>query len=261
MSTRLLEGAPEEGLSGSILRLVDNPCHLERLRLMLGSFNHRCRNTLNGIKMSLYLAKRETKGAMPLDWCELERDYEEIERLFDRLQTIYKPLRLSVIRSPLGRLIEEHLPMWRSLSSAGTGSMAGAGTGKVEICLKKPEIELPCDFDPMYMGLGLDALVGWRLGHIPPANPPALSWNVTPDSCEIEWREEPNVTGGGAHSTASHHARTNRPRVDSLALPLLARVMHAHGGRQQVASEQGFAITLMWPRYQQESETASAIGI
>ena len=49
----------------SILRLVDDPERVECLRKMLSSFNHQCRNSLNGIKMSLYLFKREAGGPMP----------------------------------------------------------------------------------------------------------------------------------------------------------------------------------------------------
>ena len=82
---------------------------------MLSSFNHHCRNSLNGIKMSLYLFKREAGGPMPGSWLELERIVSSSSSvLFDRLQVIYRPLTLTLVRSPLGRLVDERLPSWRS---------------------------------------------------------------------------------------------------------------------------------------------------
>jgi len=65
--------------------------------------------------MSLYLSKRELKGPIPAGWLELERNYQEIELLFERLQWIYRPLCVSMVRSPLGQFVEERLPAWRSL--------------------------------------------------------------------------------------------------------------------------------------------------
>ena len=52
--------------------------------------------------MSLYLFKREADGPMPECWIELERIYEELEVSFDRLQVIYRPLPVTMVRSPLG---------------------------------------------------------------------------------------------------------------------------------------------------------------
>ena len=119
---------------------------------MLSSFNHRCRNSLNGIKMSLYLFKREVGGPMPGSLGELERSYQQLEVLFDRLQVIYRPLSLTLVRSPLGRFFDERLPSWRSCFSRRGRTLD----------LARPADDLPGDFDPMYLGLGLDAFVAWR---------------------------------------------------------------------------------------------------
>ena len=76
MSPQPQEGLAEDELSCSILRLVDDPERIETLRQMLRSFNHQCRNSLNGIKMSLYLFKREAGGPMPsagLSWSVLTK--------------------------------------------------------------------------------------------------------------------------------------------------------------------------------------------
>ena len=89
--------------------------------------------------MSLYLFKREVDGPMPGDWLELERAYQELEVLFDRLQMIYRPLSLTLVRSPLGRLFDERLPSWRSWFKLRGRTLD----------LGPPEVDLPGDFDPM----------------------------------------------------------------------------------------------------------------
>ena len=93
---------------------------------MLSSFNHRCRNSLNGIKMSLYLFKREVGGPMPGELGELERSYQQLEVLFDRLQMIYRPLSLDAGSFPAGPAFRRALavlalvvqPRGRTLDSA-----------------------------------------------------------------------------------------------------------------------------------------------
>ena len=131
MSPQLHDGPREDGHSCPSLRVVDDPERIENLRQMLSSFNHRCHNSLNGIKMSLYFFKREVDGPIPRCCSELERSYQEIEELFNRLQTIYRPLALTFVRSPLGPLLDQNLPTWRSwfsrrgrtLNSTGPRSM------------------------------------------------------------------------------------------------------------------------------------------
>ena len=64
-----LFGSPPGRRSGAI----------ESFGTMLRGFNHRCRNSLNGIKMSLYLTSGNGWSRCPF-WVELERTYQEIER-------------------------------------------------------------------------------------------------------------------------------------------------------------------------------------
>ena len=42
------------------------------------------------------------------------RTYDEIEKLFDGLQRIYQSKSLTLVRSPLGQLFAERLPLWRA---------------------------------------------------------------------------------------------------------------------------------------------------
>ena len=64
--------------------------------------------------------KRSWKVRRCSRWNDLGRTYDEIEKLFDRLQRIYQSTSLTVVRSPLGQLFAERLPLWRcSLSELG----------------------------------------------------------------------------------------------------------------------------------------------
>src|SRR5262249_50972723 len=92
MSARPHEGPAEEGLSSSLLQIVHDPERVDRLRTALSVFCHRCRNSLNGIKMSLYLFRREARGAVPDSCVDLEAIYQQIVNLFDHLQSIYRPM-------------------------------------------------------------------------------------------------------------------------------------------------------------------------
>src|SRR5438105_14477240 len=98
------EGPAEEERSASMLPVVDDLERIDGLRRMLSRYSHRCRNLLNGIKMSLYLFRRDVKEPMPARWNELERGYQEIERLFCHLQAIYRPMTVTMVRYPLGQL-------------------------------------------------------------------------------------------------------------------------------------------------------------
>ena len=168
MSPQPHDGPAEEGPACSTLSPVENSDDAGNLGEMLSSFNHRCRNSLNGIKMSLYLFKRELGGPMPGSLGELERSYHQLEVFFDWLQMVYRPLSLTVVRSPLGRFFDERLPSWRSRFSARGRSLD----------LAPPADDLPGDFDPMFLGLGLDAIITWR-AETSDANVRAvLSWRI-----------------------------------------------------------------------------------
>jgi len=46
-----------------LLRLVQSDRQIQQLREELGGFSHRCRNLLNGMKMSLYFLRRGAEQA------------------------------------------------------------------------------------------------------------------------------------------------------------------------------------------------------
>jgi hypothetical protein len=253
MSPQPQEGPADGGLSSSVLPLVDDPERIDRLRHLLSGFNHRCRNSLNGIKMSLYLSKREWNGLTPPCWHELEQTYQEIERLFDRLHFIYRPLCMTMVRSPLGQLVAERLPSWRSLFTR---------TGRT-LEVDPPPQEARGDFDPMHLGLGLDAFIAWRADQSAAKGNPRLSWRIDTGCFEIAWRDgHSQNTVDSPETETCYTDETSRPsRVDCLALPLLARIVSAHGGSQEAMRDPTFGLTLRWPQfYAGDSRTGSECG-
>jgi hypothetical protein len=242
MSPQPHEDLAEDELSCSILRLVDDPKRIETLRKMLRSFNHQCRNSLNGIKMSLYLFKREAGGQVPQRWLELEHTYQELERLFDRLQVIYRPLSLTLVHSPFGQLVNERLHTWGPLFD-----QRGRG---LEVA--PPGDDGPSEFDPMYLGLALDAFVAWRAKVGSVNFETRLSWKIEKESLEVTWEEALPAEGCPAAEPQCVGVQSSRPQgqMDSLALPLLARIVAAHGGSLETGNEPDYATRIRLPRFQ-----------
>jgi hypothetical protein len=242
MSSQPYSRPTEQGLSCSTLSTVENPKRMGELREMLSSFNHRCRNSLNGIKMSLYLLKREEGGPISGSLGELERSYQQLELLFDRLQVIYRPLTLTPVRSPLGRFFDERLPCWRSCFSVRGRTLD----------LARPAEDLPGDFDPMYLGLGLDAFVAWRAEAGQPNGKPILSWRIVDGSFEFRWEEWRPANGPRAHERSKGQSQSSGSdeQIDSLAHPLLKRIVAAHGGSVETKCDPAFVTTIRWPRFQ-----------
>jgi hypothetical protein len=229
------------GLSGSILRLVDDPAQIDCLRQMLRTFSHRCRNSLNGIKMSLYLLKREHPLPMLDCWDELERTYQAIECLFDRLQFIYRPLSMTMVQCPFGQFVAQHLPAWRSWFAANGRTLE----------IGPPAQEALGDFDPMHLGQGLDAFVAWRAERGHTAGTAHLSWAIEQGFFDINWTETaPSTDCAGQDSIvrASSELQSS-DSVDPLALPVLARIVQAHGGQLEQARGPSFGIRLRWPQF------------
>jgi hypothetical protein len=242
MSPQPPEETAEEGPSAPMVPWDDDRERVDHLRQILRSFNHRCRNSLNGIKMSLYLFKREASGPMSRRMIDLERTYREIERSFDRFQVIYRPFSLTMVRSPFGQLVADRLASWRSWFHSNRRSFE----------IDPPDQDLAGDFDPIYLGLALDALVAWRADSTSLASQPRLSWEIADGCFDVRWDEGCSAMNGGEQGEENGSCETSAhfAQGDSLALPLLARVLAAHGGRNEAAWVPALAIRLRWPQLQ-----------
>jgi hypothetical protein len=242
------EATAEGGLSTAILPWVEQPERIGDLRQFLSGFTHRCRNSLHGIKMSLYLCRRGIEGPAPDTWARLERTYQETEQLFDRLQEIYRPMCTTMVRSSLGQLLAERLPVWESWFAARG----------ITLEADRPAEDGLGDYDPMYLGSGLDAFIAWRLEKGFACERVRFAWQVDEGFFAIEWNEVDGEfpsgveAGGEPVSDRSSESRSG----DSLALPLLARVAAAHGGRVAFRWDPAFQLTVLWPRFQSEAKSS-----
>ncbi|MGC8642317.1 MAG: hypothetical protein ACP5XB_20845 [Isosphaeraceae bacterium] len=229
----------EEGLSDALVRIVQDDSKIEQLRKELGSFSHRCRNVLGGMKMSLYLMKRSATGSLPGWWDEIERNYQGIERLIDELQTIYRPMSLTPIRAPFGTLVRNREPSWREWFASRKG--------RLEIV--PPAKESVCQFDPMCLRMGCDAFLRWRASMLPPGQTGRFSWQTDGEQLHACWQERPSGPLPHEDTKRSPARECTRPSSGNqmLALPLLARVIKAHGGVIQWTRSPAFQVEFGWP--------------
>src|SRR5262249_1748191 len=169
--------------------------------------------------------------------------YQEIERLFDHLQAIYRPMMVTLVRSPLGRLVADHTPKWRSWLQSHGRTMR----------LDPPRQDPPGDFDPLQLGMGLAALIAWRAETEEAGRQPRLSWRIDEGFFEVCWDEARRSSPLRRRDRQSRRSTrsTASGQVIPLAIPLLARIVTAHGGCLESAHEPstGFCMRLRWPQF------------
>ena len=217
----------------------DAPANHDLARRMLRQFSHRCRNTLSGIKLGLYVLRKELEGQSPSRWTELGRTCDEIEKLFDGLQRIYQSTSLTVVRSPLGQLFAERLPVWRSRYAA---------RGRT-ILVDTPERDAAGDFDPTHLGRGLDAFVAWRADSSD-SGAPRLAWRVVDGKFEISWQESLDRRAERAGAVSTSFARPLARRLRGFNGPFAAgpgrrRSRRRAGGPQRAPLD----VTVRWPHF------------
>jgi hypothetical protein len=220
-----------------------DPAALELGPRIMRQFSHRCRNSLSGIKLGLYLLKKELQDPSRSGWNDLGRRCDEIEKLFDRLDRIYQSTSLTLVRSPLGQLFAERLPMWRSRYPDWGHT----------IRLEPPEQDLAGDFDPSHLGLGLDAFVMWR-AESGDSREPRLAWRTSEGQFQVSWQETPNRAENN-HARRSPESPPGCQPGDctaSLALLLLARVTADHGGEFENRNEPTLNMMIRWPQFSSE---------
>jgi hypothetical protein len=219
------------GLAGSLLNITTDPARIDELYKLLGEYCHVFRNRLNSLKLSLYLARRAGNDPCAPPWAELERRYQDVENLIDRVQTICRPIRLDLIRLSPGAVLEDRGRIW-------AGWMARNG---VSLALSPPGQKAEGTFDPNRLLQALDALVDWRSRAGDPGTSARLAWSLDCHRFLIEWEEQ----GPGR---PAFDEETDEDRPAELALPLISRVMAAHGGTMTVGLEGGLRVRLRWPR-------------
>jgi len=220
-----------------LLRFVQAEPQIEQLRHGLSEFNHRCRNLLNGMKMSLYFLRKAEERALPAWWMEVEESYRSIELLLDTLQRIYRPMPLTAIRASFGSLVRDRQRRWRERIEAGGRTLH----------ILPPVEEQAGEFDPNCLGMAIDAIVDWRRKAMPRDRQARLRWETTDGFFKVSWEEQ---AGGEDGRSLSPSGSTSIPAAFTtaeLSLPLLVRVLTAHAGVVSWRHEPEFQLHLRWP--------------
>jgi hypothetical protein len=225
-----------EGLAALLDRFLADPGRIGALHAILGPFCHQSRNVLNCLKMSLYLSRRDEARGPSRPWAEVERRYGEVEQLYDRLQTICRPLTLACVRMPLGLLLEDRRAAWTACFAAHERKLELIG----------PSDPDAGDYDPNSLGQALDALVTWRAGEGEPGDAACLRWWTQGGHFHLEWTES-EAHQAGVERRGTGVARRSDP-TDPLVLPLLGRVILAHGGEIELVRPSGRHVRLSWPQ-------------
>lgn len=246
MSQLPRDGSADGGLSGSLLRFIDEG-QLEPLRQALSGFNHRCRNMLNSMKMGFYLTRRAATGPMPERWDELSLTYTEVERLFDLIQAIYRTMSLTLVRQPFRAMVDERRMVW-------CGAFERRG---LTLTIEPPSRESAGEFDAMRLASALDGFIAWRASLLRPGSGAALSWSTSGGRFHVRWMESPAAAAPveAANPTPPHAALAATTR--SLSLPLLARVIAEHRGRLSWTPESDAEAYFWWPQAVAEPVTST----
>ncbi|WP_165227184.1 HAMP domain-containing histidine kinase [Aquisphaera insulae] len=220
-------------------RLVQDERHVDQLRESLSGFSHRCRNLLNGMKMSLYFVRRAGADSLPSWWDDMEASYGGMEQLFEHLQAIYRPMPLSTIDARVGVLLRDLGATWRQRFASSGRSL--------ELCPPAEEAVLP--FDPMRLSMGLEAFLSWRSVAMPPDRRGRLEWRTEKGRFQACWHEagslEPPTEPGWAEAGPEPDSPATGPLA--LALPLLTRVVAAHRGKLRWSRSPGLRVEFGWP--------------
>ncbi len=229
MEPTIRDERPAADFTPSLLRVASDPRPIGSLHELLGGFCHKCRNTLNCLKMSLYLAKRDSEPDVLATLNQLEPHYREVEQIFDRLHAICRPITLTPVTLDLALLIDQRRLAWDAWMAARQRPLV--------VC--SPREPAVGQYDPNCLGQGLDALVSWRAAAGTPREPARLRWHVHEQHFRLEWEER----SAGGFDTPAIEAGPSA----SLALPLLMRVVSAHGGRLDLSVRDELLIGLSWP--------------
>ncbi len=225
----MTEHACVAGLTGSLLRIADDPARIEAVHRLLKPFCHRARNRLNSIKLSLYLTRRLVSAADRDSWDAIEARYRAVEQYLDQYQTFFLPLSINPIEAPLDAFLAEHRDGWSS-------RLADRGWS---IEVRSPSRPVVGRFDPSRLGQGLDALSASRADSCEAPARIVVAVDRVGDRLELNWDEAPVESAG--------RPRTTRARGTGLAIPQLARVVVAHGGSLRLNEGSNLALRLSWP--------------
>jgi len=216
-------------LADQLLAIARNPILRHSVYERLGEYCHQCRNRLNSLKLSLYLARRGAVEGYAGTWDALDGHYLELELLIERVQVICRPMVLSRITVGLDLLIEDRRQEWTSI-------LAGRG-GDLSFIAPTDRALASLDIDRMI--LGLDALARWRSVAVAPGTTTRIRWWVDAGWAHLAWEEDP--------PRARFTLGTDPSPDRTWTLSLLARVAAEHDGELRLNDRLGWRLELTWP--------------
>lgn len=226
----MLHRQVNDGLLGDqLLAIACDPTLRQSVYLRLGEYCHQCRNRLNSMKLSLYLAQRASSESHGGRWEAIEGHYRELEARIERIQTICRPMVLSPVTVGLDLLVEDRRGDWAALLADRGG----------ELDCVAPSERAVASLDVDRFGSALDALAAWRAGAISPGTTTRLRWRVEAGRAHLTWEEDrPRMK----FSLPPDHGPDR-----TWTLPFLARVISAHEGDLLLRDGDGWRIDLSWP--------------
>ena len=225
----MLHGVTVDDLTDGFLKVATDPMGGQALSQNLRVFFHDVRNRLSNLKIGIHLARRNASESQTGLWTELDHTYRGLEQLVERVQSICRSPEITTISSDLRPWFEERRRFWTLLLD----------TGGTRFEMVPPPEPATGRFDPCRLIQGLDALVAWRAADVRVGRV-RLTWGCDLTHFSIEWAEDSSGLTGPLEGGDG--------RSISLALPLLAHVMMAHGGDISVQGYERLIIRLRWPR-------------
>jgi len=220
----MVEGTSDADLGSQLMAIARNPALRDAVYGRIGEYCHHCRNRLNSLKLSLYLAKQQASPELFDRWSGLDRHYGELERKVEHVQRLCRPMTLARVRINLELLINDRRSSWSDLWSARHDSLR----------FIPPREPLVAVLDVDRIAHALDAVVAWRAEQGGPDATACLSWWLEAGQARLAWEES------GASPTAPQSDR-------GWSLPWLTRVIAEHAGRAEVADRSGWRLDLSWP--------------
>ncbi len=225
----MLQSLTNESLADQLLRISREPELRRMIYERLGEYCHQCRNRLNSLKLSLYLVMRQSPESVEERWEPIDRQYQELERRIEQIQTLCRPLSLTKVKLGLDLLIDDRRENWVRL-------MAVAGKS---LEFSRPSERAIAGFDVERLGHCLDALVAWRAGQAESGSLARIRWWADSGYVHLVWEES------GLPSQSSSESAS--PDEGTWTLPFLVRMILAHEGDFQVQTAPNFRVEISWP--------------
>jgi hypothetical protein len=226
-----------DGLSNAMLSIVSEEDQIALLHHHLDRYCHRFRNRLNSLKLCLFMGKKSL-GESEFDkgqWQELETLYQVLENLMEQFQQYCRPSEVHPMEVSLRSFVQELRGTWSHRLS----------NREIQVEFHSTDCRSKCQLDLARMTLGLDALANWRGSVLPPGSTIVLNCWEDQGSFWLSWEESEPLPS--ARDDSDDEVAAN------IALPVLARILHAHGGTLEVTHQEPFRLLLRWPNLQANS--------